>query len=204
MERGARGDRGGDPPLPHRAASPGDEDDRRARCGSRPTRQPLIRRAARRCSRPAALSKRSSAAASRSSGRPATTHLPARRWAFASSTTSRSRRVTPSPSSVSGASPSSTGTCTTATGHKTSSGDDDSVLFVSLHEWPFYPGSGGPTRPGGHDAQHPDVGGLGRRGVPPRVRPRGRCPRSSGSGRTCSSCPQGSTHTWTTPWPTSR
>jgi acetoin utilization deacetylase AcuC-like enzyme len=22
---------------------------------------------------------------------------------------------------------------------------DDSVLFVSLHEWPFYPGSGGPT-----------------------------------------------------------
>ena len=23
--------------------------------------------------------------------------------------------------------------------------DDDSVLFVSLHEWPFYPGTGGPT-----------------------------------------------------------
>jgi len=23
--------------------------------------------------------------------------------------------------------------------------DDDSVLFVSLHEWPFYPGSGGPN-----------------------------------------------------------
>jgi acetoin utilization deacetylase AcuC-like enzyme len=23
--------------------------------------------------------------------------------------------------------------------------DDDSVLFASLHEWPFYPGSGGPT-----------------------------------------------------------
>jgi len=23
--------------------------------------------------------------------------------------------------------------------------DDDSVLFVSLHEWPFYPGSGGPA-----------------------------------------------------------
>jgi acetoin utilization deacetylase AcuC-like enzyme len=23
--------------------------------------------------------------------------------------------------------------------------DDDSVLFVSLHQWPFYPGSGGPT-----------------------------------------------------------
>jgi acetoin utilization deacetylase AcuC-like enzyme len=24
-------------------------------------------------------------------------------------------------------------------------GADDSVLFVSLHEWPFYPGTGGPT-----------------------------------------------------------
>jgi acetoin utilization deacetylase AcuC-like enzyme len=23
--------------------------------------------------------------------------------------------------------------------------DDDSVLFVSLHQWPFYPGTGGPT-----------------------------------------------------------
>jgi len=23
--------------------------------------------------------------------------------------------------------------------------DDDSVLFCSLHQWPFYPGSGGPT-----------------------------------------------------------
>ncbi len=23
--------------------------------------------------------------------------------------------------------------------------DDDSVLFVSIHEWPYYPGSGGPT-----------------------------------------------------------
>jgi acetoin utilization deacetylase AcuC-like enzyme len=23
--------------------------------------------------------------------------------------------------------------------------DDDSVLFISLHQWPFYPGSGGPT-----------------------------------------------------------
>src|SRR5205823_5174553 len=23
--------------------------------------------------------------------------------------------------------------------------DDDSVLFVSLHQWPFYPGSGGPN-----------------------------------------------------------
>ena len=49
--------------------------------------------------------------------------------------------------------------------------DDDSVLFVSLHEWPFYPGSGGPSDQARHDAQHPDVGGLGRRGVPARVRP---------------------------------
>jgi acetoin utilization deacetylase AcuC-like enzyme len=26
--------------------------------------------------------------------------------------------------------------------------DDDSVLFVSLHQWPFYPGSGGPDEQG--------------------------------------------------------
>jgi acetoin utilization deacetylase AcuC-like enzyme len=27
-------------------------------------------------------------------------------------------------------------------------GDDDSVLFVSLHQWPFYPGTGGPYEQG--------------------------------------------------------
>jgi acetoin utilization deacetylase AcuC-like enzyme len=27
-------------------------------------------------------------------------------------------------------------------------GDDDSILFVSLHQWPFYPGTGGPDEQG--------------------------------------------------------
>ena len=30
--------------------------------------------------------------------------------------------------------------------------DDDTVLFVSLHQWPFYPGSGGPTEQARDDA----------------------------------------------------
>ena len=36
--------------------------------------------------------------------------------------------------------------------------DDPTVFFVSLHQWPFYPGTGGPGRPGRHDAQHPAFG----------------------------------------------
>jgi acetoin utilization deacetylase AcuC-like enzyme len=46
--------------------------------------------------------------------------------------------------------------------------DDDSVLFVSLHQWPFYPGSGGPDdqaettvnvplHAGGGDAEYADA-----------------------------------------------
>jgi acetoin utilization deacetylase AcuC-like enzyme len=46
--------------------------------------------------------------------------------------------------------------------------DDDSVLFVSLHQWPFYPGSGGPDDQrettvnvplgaGGGDAEYADA-----------------------------------------------
>jgi len=46
--------------------------------------------------------------------------------------------------------------------------EDDSVLFVSLHQWPFYPGSGGPDeqrettvnvpmRAGGGDAEYADA-----------------------------------------------
>ena len=46
--------------------------------------------------------------------------------------------------------------------------DDDSVLFVSLHQWPFYPGSGGPDdqrettvnvplRAGGGDPEYADA-----------------------------------------------
>ena len=49
---------------------------------------------------------------------------------------------------ASGASRSSTGTSTTATAPRTIFRDDPSVLYVSLHQWPFYPGTGGPGRPG--------------------------------------------------------
>ncbi len=39
--------------------------------------------------------------------------------------------------------------------------EDESVLFVSLHQWPFYPGSGGPGRADGYDPERADVRGLG-------------------------------------------
>ena len=65
------------------------------------------------------------------------------RWASASSTTSRSPRA-PRRRRASSASRSSTSTSTTATARRTIFWDDDSVFFVSLHEWPFYPGTGGP------------------------------------------------------------
>ncbi len=43
--------------------------------------------------------------------------------------------------------------------------DDDSVLFVSLHRWPFYPGTGGSGRGQRDDAERPAPGGRGRPGV---------------------------------------
>ena len=45
---------------------------------------------------------------------------------------------------------------------------DDSILFVSLHQWPFYPGTGGPETSDGNDRQHPAPGRLGRRRATPR------------------------------------
>ena len=38
---------------------------------------------------------------------------------------------------------------------------DDSVLFVSLHQWPFYPGSGGPGTSGGSTVNVPLPAGSG-------------------------------------------
>ena len=46
---------------------------------------------------------------------------------------------------------------------------DPSVLFVSLHEWPFYPGTGRPRRPGRDDAEHPALGRQRRRRVRARL-----------------------------------
>ena len=42
---------------------------------------------------------------------------------------------------------------------------DDSVLFMSMHQWPFYPGSGGPGTSDATIAQHPARSRVGRRRV---------------------------------------
>jgi acetoin utilization deacetylase AcuC-like enzyme len=39
--------------------------------------------------------------------------------------------------------------------------EDDSVLFVSLHQWPFYPGTGGPTEQSGTTVNVPLSAGSG-------------------------------------------
>ena len=41
--------------------------------------------------------------------------------------------------------------------------DDESILFVSLHEWPFYPGTGGPGTSGGNIVNIPLAAGSGDR-----------------------------------------
>ena len=38
---------------------------------------------------------------------------------------------------------------------------DESILFVSLHQWPFYPGTGGPGTSDATVAQHPAPCRLG-------------------------------------------
>ena len=38
---------------------------------------------------------------------------------------------------------------------------DDSILFVSLHQWPFYPGSGGPESSDGNIVNVPLPAGSG-------------------------------------------
>ena len=80
---------------------------------------------------------------------------PATRWGSASSTTSPSRPATRRTRSASSASRSSTGTSTTATAPRRSSAATTRCSFVSLHQWPFYPGSGGPGTSDEHDAQRP-------------------------------------------------
>jgi acetoin utilization deacetylase AcuC-like enzyme len=40
-------------------------------------------------------------------------------------------------------------------------GDDDTVLYVSLHQWPFYPGSGGPDEQGDTLVNIPLAAGTG-------------------------------------------
>ena len=103
-----------------------------------------------------------------------------------------------SASSASSASRSSTGTCITATAPTRSSAATTPCFFVSLHQWPFYPGHGRARRPGRDDAEHPAAGGLGRRRVhrapsrTPWSRP------SHGSRPSSCSSPPASTRTRTT------
>ena len=163
--------RGADSPRCHTAELPRDAPATvdRPDAARRRTRSPRRRPGRPPCSPQGSRSRRSTAAASRSSGRRATTRSPTARWASASSTTSRSRRATRRRSSDSSASRSSTSTSTTATAPRRSSADDDTVLFVSLHQWPFYPGTGGPDT-ARDDAERAAAGRLGRRRVPARVR----------------------------------
>ena len=93
------------------------------------------------------------------------------------------------------ASRSSTGTSTTATARRTSSGTIRAVLYLSVHQYPYYPGTGAPTEIGGasahgRDDQRRPAARLRRRrlrrGVRPRVRARARrssSPTSSSSRR---------------------
>ena len=123
----------------------------------RPTRRP--------CSLPARRSRRCGSAASRWRARPATTPNGRGRWGSASSTRSRSPPAGRRRSSAWSGSRSSTGTSTTATARRTSSADDPSILFVSLHQWPFYPGTGGPAEQGETLVNLPLAAGLRRRRV---------------------------------------
>ena len=70
-------------------------------------------------------------------------------------------------------------------------GDDPSVLFVSLHQWPFYPGSGGPDDQG-ETPERAAAGRLGRPRVPARRSPSFE-PRSARSTPSCCSSPPAST-----------
>ena len=76
--------------------------------------------------------------------------------------------------------------------------DDDSVLFVSLHQWPFYPGTRRPGRPGGDDAEHPARRGLAATTSTSTRSSSSSSPRSRRSSPSSCSSPPASTRTWTT------
>ena len=102
----------------------------RARC-----RRHVVRR-----TRRAQLLRGSSARASRAAR--------SRRWASASSATSRSRRTTRGRRTAPIACSSSTGTCITATARRPSSRTTPDIHFVSMHQWPWYPGTGAASERG--------------------------------------------------------
>ena len=73
---------------------------------------------------------------------------------------------------------SSTSTSTTATAPRRSSAATTRVLFASLHQWPFYPGTGGPGTSDETTLNVPLPAGTRRRRVP-RARSRSRSSRPS-------------------------
>ena len=63
--------------------------------------------------------------------------------------------------------------------------DDPTVLYVSLHQWPFYPGTGRPGEGNETTVNVPLPAGSGQRGVPPRVRGRSSSRPCAASSPTC-------------------
>ena len=61
--------------------------------------------------------------------------------------------------------------------------DDPTVFFVSLHQWPFYPGTGGPDDQDETTLNVPLSAGSRRRRVRARVRPRRRARGARASSR---------------------
>ena len=101
---------------------------------------------------------------------------------------------------ASSASRSSTGTSTTATARRRSTGTTPRSSFVSLHQWPLYPGTGwldetGGARRGGPDGQPADAARLGRPRVPRGARPRRAAGHRGVRARSCCSCPPARTGT---------
>ena len=114
------------------------------RPGSTATRPSARRRSKRRGSQQDARSPRSSWRGSRSCAHPGITRCRIAPWASASSGTSSSRRVTPRRCSVIERVAIVDWDVHHGNGTEACVDGDDSVLFVSLHQWPFYPGTGGP------------------------------------------------------------
>ena len=79
--------------------------------------------------------------------------------------------------------------------------DDPSVLTVSLHQWPFWPGSGGPGSSTRGHRERAARGRLGRRRVPHGVRGGRRAGRPRVRPRTSFSSRWGSTRIATIRWP---
>ena len=128
--------------------------------------------------RRAARSRRSSAAASRSSGRPGTTRCRTARWASASSTTSpiaaryaQAELGLERVAIVDWDVHHGNGTEAIFRG-------DDTVLFVSLHQWPFYPGTGGPGTSDETTLNIPLAAGSGDDDYRERLRDAGRAGRA--------------------------